>query len=32
MRNSIATAQALKPGDARAADLQQQLDRWTADA
>lgn len=29
MRQAIATAQALKPGDARAADLLQQLARWT---
>jgi hypothetical protein len=29
MRQSITTAQALKPDDARAADLLQQLDRWT---
>ncbi|MGQ3053194.1 MAG: response regulator [Roseateles sp.] len=31
MRQSIATARALKPGDARAAELQQQLERWTAE-
>lgn len=31
MRNSIATAQALRPDDARAADLLQQLARWTAE-
>ncbi|MFG6487007.1 tetratricopeptide repeat protein [Roseateles sp. BYS78W] len=31
MRNSIATAQALRPGDARAADLLQQLARWTTE-
>jgi len=29
MRNSIATAQALRPDDARAADLLQQLKRWS---
>jgi DNA-binding response OmpR family regulator/predicted negative regulator of RcsB-dependent stress response len=29
IRTSIATAQALKPGDRRAAELQQQLSRWT---
>lgn len=29
IRSSIATAQALKPGDRRAAELQQQLSRWT---
>ncbi|RZL37175.1 MAG: tetratricopeptide repeat protein [Rubrivivax sp.] len=29
VRNAIATAQALRPDDARAADLQQQLARWT---
>ncbi|WP_457425279.1 response regulator [Roseateles sp. P5_E7] len=32
MRNSIATAQALRPDDARAADLLQQLTRWTTAA
>jgi len=32
MRNSIAMAQALRPGDTRAADLLQQLERWTAAA
>lgn len=31
MRQSIATAQALKPDDPRAADLKQQLARWTAE-
>lgn len=31
VRNSIATAQALKPGEPRATDLLQQLDRWTAE-
>ncbi|MEO6277024.1 response regulator [Roseateles sp.] len=30
MRNCIATAQALRPDDTRAADLLQQLTRWTA--
>jgi CheY-like chemotaxis protein/Flp pilus assembly protein TadD len=30
-RNSIATALALKPGEPRATDLLQQLDRWTAE-
>lgn len=29
MRQSTATAQALKPGDGRAADLWRQLSRWT---
>jgi hypothetical protein len=32
MRNSIATAQSLRPGDARAADLLQQLARRTAES
>lgn len=31
MRNAIATAQALRPDDARAADLLQQLLRWTGE-
>jgi len=31
VRNSIATALALKPGEPRAMDLLQQLDRWTAE-
>jgi len=32
MRSSIATAQAIRPGDARAAELLQQLARWTEEA
>jgi Flp pilus assembly protein TadD len=31
VRNSIATALALKPGEPRAMELMQQLDRWTAE-